>query len=204
MSNAVLPTLTGLGWDFIEIPEFSTVIQKSITLRETRISYTPYPIYNFEIVFDVLRTTPTYLEYQALKNFFLNRGGNYDSFLIDNPDDDSVTAQIIGTTDGGVTTAFQLIRVFSGGFSQPTYDIKGSPAAILMVGTKIQGSAAYTINGSGLVTFQGSAVSMSGSSVKATFGYYWRVRWQDPKMNFIKFMQSRYMTDRIMLIGVPP
>lgn len=203
MSNAVFPTLAGLGWDFVEIPEFSTTIQKSITLDETRVSFTPYPIYNYEIVFDILRTQATFQEYQTLKNFFLNRGGNFDSFLIDNPDDDAATLQVIGTTDGGVTTAFQLIRVFSGGFAQPTYNIKGSPAPILYVGTKVQGSSAYSINGSGLVTFQGSAVSMAGSAVKATFGYYWRVRFEDPKMSFVKFMQYRYRTDTLKLIGLP-
>lgn len=202
MSNAVFPTnLTGLGWDFVKIPRWSTIVQWSVTRRRTAVGLMQYPVYDYSVVFDVLRTTAAYLEYQTMLGFFNARQGAYDTFLIDDPDDDLVTAQAIGTGDGSTLT-FQMVRTL-GSFVQPVYDVKNSPTPLIYLNGVLQ-SSFYSITSAGVLTFTGGHAPGNGVAITATFGYYWRVTFKDDQMNFAKFMQYRYRLDQVDLLGVAP
>lgn len=117
MSTAVLPTLAGLGFDVVRTPQWDTVIQQSLSGKETRIAKQSYPRWKWELRYNVLRSTGPYTELQQLAGFFNQRQGKFDTFLYQDADDNSVLGQTIGTGDG-VTKQFQLIRAF-GGFIEP-------------------------------------------------------------------------------------
>lgn len=119
MSVSVFPTLAGLIYPVNMKPNWSTVKQKNVSGKMTRIGYFSYPFYTFQIGYSVLRSAVTYAEQQTLQGFFNSRNGSFDSFLFNNVDDNSVTGQALGTGDA-VTTAFQLVRAY-GGFVEPIY-----------------------------------------------------------------------------------
>lgn len=118
MSNAVFPILRGVKkGSRYKTPIFKTKVQTTVSDRELRTSYSSYPRWQFSLAFEYLRASQQYQEWQALLGFFLQRSGDFDSWLYDDPDDDQVVAQEIGVGDGS-TTQFQLVRNM-GGFVEP-------------------------------------------------------------------------------------
>jgi uncharacterized protein (TIGR02217 family) len=186
MSNVVFPTtLKGLKWDQAKTPIFSTRIQKSTSGRSLRAALYQYPIYQYDLSYEVLRDTVALNELQTLMGFYLSRQGAFDSFLYIDPSDNKVAGQAIGTGDT-VTAAFQLVRTY-GGFAEPCLDIQapGSPLPVLnvYVNAVLQDPSYYSIKASdgstsyfngGLLTF-GIGHIPGAAPITADFSYYKRV-----------------------------
>src|SRR5579863_6263095 len=130
MSTAVLSLPPGLGWGVKRSPLWKTRKQEAISGKRTTLADWSFPRWQWEVTVDFLRQagsnqqTPsfagsTYSEFAALAGFFNQRSGGFDSFLFQDPDDNTVTHQSIGVGDGS-TTVFPLIRAF-GGFIEPIY-----------------------------------------------------------------------------------
>jgi uncharacterized protein (TIGR02217 family) len=121
MSTSVFPTLAGLGWDVERDEVWNNEIQTAYSGKETRTKYWPYPKRSYELVFNFLRNGTiglnAYTEFSQLYAFFNLLGGNYDTFLFTDVDDNSVSGQLLGVGDG-TTLTFQLVRSF-GGFTEP-------------------------------------------------------------------------------------
>jgi uncharacterized protein (TIGR02217 family) len=187
VSNAVLPVLPGLAWDNTTAPHFATKIQTSVGMSEVRAAFSPYPVRHYMLVHNFLRQyTPAggspFTEMNTLYGFYCSRQGSFDSFLYDDPADDTVTLQQFGTGDGA-TVAFQLNRT-RGGFNEPVYNTHSTPL-IYINGVLKSTPADYTINSSGLVTF--TAAPGNGLPVQWTGTYYWRCRFDDDAIDFTEF-----------------
>lgn len=122
MSNEVYPTLPGLDFDVHRAPVWSTSIRKTPSGREYRSGQQIYPLYKRQLTYEFLRSAQAYQELQSLEGFFNRHKGSLDSWLLDDPDDNSVTAHQIGTGNGAITT-FQALRN-RGGYTEPIYWIK--------------------------------------------------------------------------------
>jgi len=120
---------------------------------------------------------------QQLAGFFLQRSGSFDTWLYTDPDDNTVALQGFGVGDG-TTTQFQLVRSF-GGFTEPIYDINGTPS-IYKAGV-LQGSD-YSINATGLVTF--TVAPTGGQALTWTGSYYFRCRFLKDQLEFNQFMKQ--------------
>jgi hypothetical protein len=129
MSNAIFPVLPGLQWERKRTPKFSTIVQTSVSGKESRVALWSYPRYTYSVSYDILRSSLSFLELQTLMGFFNQRQGMFDSFLFDDPEDDTATAQLFGTGDG-TTTAFQLSRTY-GGWNDPITNLNGAPQIFL-------------------------------------------------------------------------
>jgi uncharacterized protein (TIGR02217 family) len=135
MSQAVFPVLRGLGWSPHKIPLFSTRVSTRQSGRKVKAPNWVYPIYQFELTFNYLRTDQAYTDLQQLMGFFLQRQGQFDSFLFMDPTDNLVGSQVIGVGDGS-TVLFPLIRNMGGWVEPigqvanvPTVSVGGAPAA---------------------------------------------------------------------------
>src|SRR5690349_4226888 len=110
MSNAVFPTLQGEAWPRMKTPKYSTSRQVSDSMRTWRVSRALYPVYVYRLVFSFLDAT----DFETLCAFFKARKGSFDSFLLDDRDDNTVTTpQTLGFGDG-TNKKFQLLRTQSG------------------------------------------------------------------------------------------
>ena len=107
----VFPSLPGLAWSVTKTPTFQTRIQRAVSGRELRALDYPYPLWQFTLVFDLLRDNPAagYDELQTLMCFFMLCQGAFRTFLFRDPSDDQVTGQQIGVGNAS-TTVFQLQR----------------------------------------------------------------------------------------------
>lgn|SRR5574340_65617 len=139
MSNLVYPVLQGLGWDIKKTPEFHTILQRSASLKELRVSLTAYPTWHFEINYDYLSSS----DLHTLANFFMLHAGSWDSWLFDDVTDDTTNGDMLFATGDGTTTAFQITRTLvSGGFAEQIQNLKDASAVVLKM-TVVQ--EAYTV-----------------------------------------------------------
>jgi uncharacterized protein (TIGR02217 family) len=202
--TAIFPSLPGLGWSVTKAPRFATRIQRAVSGREVRLLDQPMPIWSWTLTYTLLRDRwdvrggagpgAGHDELRTLMGFFLQRQGAFQPFLFDDPTDDQVTGQLIGTGDGG-TSVFQLVRTMNG-FSEPI----AAPNAVSAVYFNgiVQSPANYTIDAAtGLVSF--TAPPPAAQAVTADFTYWFRVRFADDSTEFENFLYQLWSLKQIKL-----
>ncbi len=205
MSNSVFPALAGLGWSMTRREMWKTRTQEAISGKETRIADWSYPRHQWSLGFDFLRqgalSGTSYAEFASLAGFFNLRQGSFDSFLYADADDNTVSAQGLGTGDG-TTTSFQLVRSF-GGFVEPIF-APHTVSTVYLNGVA-QSGGSYSVNawGSatpGTIVFTGAPGN--GVAVTADFSFYFPCRFAADQLDFEKFMASLYQLKKIEFLSL--
>jgi uncharacterized protein (TIGR02217 family) len=205
----IFPTLPGLAWSVTKAPRFATRIQRAVNGRELRILDQPYPIWTWTLNYSLLRDKwdtrgagglgAGYDELRILAGFFLQQQGAFQPFLFDDPTDDTVTAQPIGTGNSS-TRVFQLVRSM-GGCAEPM--IGPNTVSGIFFNGVMQSPAGYAVDGdTGLVTF--TAPPPTGQSITADFTYRFRVRFADDTAEFENFMYQLWQLKQIKLQSALP
>lgn len=212
MTLSVFPSFRYKGWPFKRRSTFDTLVQQTSSRKTVRLSYDPYPLYEWELVFgdgtddtgfipddpDDLFGTNLDTDLVTIQGFYEQMLGRFNVFLFDDPNDDNVEAQQIGTGDG-TTTAFQLVRSRGGStipiqcpFTLPAPNIYDN-GVLKSVGTD------YGIsNPGGLVTFV--TAPAAGHVITADFSYYFPVRFDDDVHEHEQFMVQLWKLKSIKLI----
>jgi uncharacterized protein (TIGR02217 family) len=207
--TAIFPALPGLGWSVSKAPRFATRTQKAISGREFRVIDQVNPIWTWTLTYEILRDEhdtrgPSGLgagfdELRTLAGFFLQQQGAFAPFLFDDPTDDSVLAQSIGTGDSS-TLVFQLVRNF-GGFSEPV--VAPNVVSAIYFNGVLQSSSGYAVDPTtGFVTF--TTAPPSSQAITADFTYYFRVRFADDTAEFENFMYQLWSLKQVKLQSVLP
>jgi hypothetical protein len=124
MSNLLYPVLPGLTWSKFRTPMWNTTLKSSDSGRDfSRTTWTS-PRWVYRLQYSVLRAGAQQ-ELQTLAAFFNRHAGDHDTWLFDDPDDNTVTFDQFGLGDS-VTTTFQLVRSM-GGYLEPVYELNGVP-----------------------------------------------------------------------------
>lgn len=200
MSNAVFPALAGLGWTVKRSPLWKTRVQESISGKEVRIADWSFPRWQWQLSYDFLRGDPINAEFQALAGFFNQRLGMFDSFLYQDADDNSVTAQQVGVGDG-TTTSFQMVRSL-GSFVEPILAPIPPSAAIFVNGVLSSTANVFPWGSSqpGVLTF--ASAPAAGAAITATFSYYFPCRFLEDSMDFEKFMNQLWQGKKVGFISL--
>jgi uncharacterized protein (TIGR02217 family) len=205
--TAIFPVLPGLGWSVTKMPRFAGRIQNAVSGRELRVLDQIDPIWTWTLTYSLLRdkwdvraaTGPGtgYDELRTLVGFFLQQQGTFLPFLFEDPTDNKVADQVLGTGDGS-TRAFQLVRRM-GKFDEPI-TAPNTLDTIRCNGVR-QDPAVYTIdNQSGLVTF--AMPPPAGQVITADFTYHFRVRFAEDSAEFENFMYQLWQLKQIKLQSV--
>ena len=118
--TAIFPALPGLGWSVTKAPRFQSRIQRAVTRRELRVLDQPYPIWTWTLTYSMLRDRhdtrapglgACYDELRTLAGFFLQQQGAFAPFLFDDPTDDNVAGQIIGSGEAMRVLPFDDVAV---------------------------------------------------------------------------------------------
>src|ERR1041384_7301947 len=182
--TAIFPSFAGLAWSVTKAPRFATRIQRAVSGRELRALDQPWPIWTWTLSYSLLRdkwdaraaSGPGlgYDELRTLAGFFLQQQGGFLPFLFDDPTDNSVTGQPLGSGDASATR-FQLVRTMQG-FAEPI-TAPSSVTAIYFNGV-LQSTFGYTVDpDTGIVAF--ATPPPSGQLVTADFTYRFRVRFAE-------------------------
>ena len=208
MTTQVFPTLSGLTYPFDRTPIFDTIIQANVSGKEVRLANQIYPRYQWDLIYSMLRQGVSagvaYTELQQLMGFYNQMQGSFNSFLFQDPDDNAVTGQAIGTGDGATTT-FQLVRAM-GGYVEPVQapNLAGT-IHIYVNGALKTVTTDYTISGwgsanPGVVTF--TTAPGNTLPITADFGFYFPVRFVNDQIPFSKWIGNMYEAKKISLMSV--
>jgi uncharacterized protein (TIGR02217 family) len=203
----VFPSLPGLAWSVTKAPTFQTRIQRAVSGRELRALDYPYPLWQFTLVFDLLRDNPAagYDELRALMGFFMLCQGAYGTFLFEDPSDHRVSGQQIGLGNAS-TAVFQLQRAMGatlpgGGFLEPI--LAPNIVSAVYIDGIMQAPETYSVDpNTGLVTF--STAPGSGLIITANYSYYFRCRFTDDSYAFENFMFQLWQLKKLTFISVRP
>ena len=207
--TAIFPALPGLAWSVTKAPRFATRIQRAVNGRELRILDQPYPIWTWTLSYSLLRDKwdargpgglgAGYDELRTIAGFFLQQQGAFQPFLFDDPTDDTITGQTIGTGNSS-TSVFQLVRSMGGGAEPVT--APDTVGAIYCNGV-LQAPAGYTVDpDTGRVTF--TTPPPAGQSITVDFTYRFRVRFADDTAQFENFMYQLCQLKQIKLQSALP
>lgn len=182
MSALVFPTLPGLKWSSFRTPMWSNTVKTADSGREFARAHWSSPRWAYKLQFEFLRADAN-AELQALVGLFNAVRGNFDTFLFDDPDDDTATLAQFGTGDGS-TTQFQLLRPL-GGFLEPVYEPHGT-VSIYKAG--VLQSSGVSVGANGLVTF--TTAPTAGQVLAWSGSFYWRCRFKQSQIEFEQFMKQ--------------
>jgi uncharacterized protein (TIGR02217 family) len=204
--------LPGLGWSVTKAPEFATRIQTSISGRELRSLDMPLAVWTWTLTYDFLRDGNNTAfggaqglgagkqELRELMGFFARQQGSFNTFLYNDPTDNTVTNQAIGAGDG-VNSTFQLSRIllsptFPGGLSSDPITQPNQITGVFVAGVV----APYTLNPYGQLRLV--SVPPPGALVTATFTYRWPVRFLADTYEFENFMLGLWTLKKIQFKSV--
>ncbi len=205
--TAIFPALPGLGWSVTKSARFATRIQRAVNGRELRALDQPYPVWTWTLTHALLRDPWDrrgsgglglgHDELRTLAGFFLQQQGALQPFLFDDPTDDMVTGQSLGTGDSS-RTVFQLVRAMAG-FAEPI-TAPNLLTAVYFDGI-LQPPLSYSVDGNtGLVIF--TTPPPAGQAITADFTYWFRVRFADDTAEFENFMYQLWQSKQIKLQSV--
>jgi uncharacterized protein (TIGR02217 family) len=196
MSQAIFPTLPSLAWSSFKRPTFSTRISKRTSGREVRSANYAYPLYEFELTYEVLRADTAYQELQQLMGFFLQRQGQFDSFLYQDPTDCLVASQVIGIGDG-TSTSFTLVRDL-GGWVEPIGQAANTPT-VTVAGVPVGG---WTLAGN-LLTFE-SAPAPGAEIQVVNLQFYFVCRFLDDVHEYENWSNNLWLLKSCKFTSVKP
>ena len=205
MSDLIFPTLPGLSWtERHRIPETKTILQTSVSGLDTAFQLWSFPRYTWKMSFDILRSSNAFYEWQSLLSFFLSVGGTAQTWLFYDWEDNSVTAQSIGTGDGS-TVSFQLYRSIGQSptvFSEPVLAINSISQITFNGVVQTPPSGGWSTSG-GVIIFP-SAPS-TGVVIAGSYSYYWRCRFTEDTVDaealMYQFWQMKEVKFRSIKLG---
>lgn len=126
----VFPAITSGGaniqaFPVTRAPEFNTQVSRHVSGREIRSPLSIYPIWKFEVSYEVLKTDSVNNWLQQIQSFFENMKGRDGLFAFSDPENATLTGQVLGTGDG-FRRSFTIVRTF-GGFTEPVRAVSGVP-----------------------------------------------------------------------------
>jgi len=218
----VLPYLPGQTISVVKAPKWSTQVVRTASGRERRTAYWPYPLWQFELQYEVVRQRPTQGELFVLWEFFNVLKGQYLPFLFVDPADYQVSTtalldsagspildsggalildgsggavgQTIGVGDGA-TTSFALTRSINS-FAEPIFSAFNP--TILDNGAL---AAGHTVS-QGVVTF---ATPPAPGHTLQWFGYfYFGCRFLQDDLGFEQIVQQLWAGKSLKFTSLRP
>lgn len=185
MSLAIFPSLPGITFPVKRGVVWSSTKHESLSGKRVRVSYFSYPIYNYEVAFNFLRTAAAFLEWQTLAGFINSLNGGTGAFLYNDVNDNTATNQVFGTGDG-VTTTFQLVRTL-GAFVEPVFFPDQPITTVAINGTP---TGAYTVSSTGSIVFVSPPAASASLTWTGTFK--WICRFDDDLWGFENFASALF------------
>jgi len=201
VNTAIFPQLTR-GWSVIRKPTIAGRISTHQTGREIRQAQQQYPVREFTLTYEVLRSAPAYAELQTIEGFLLSQLGTYGQFLWqDNCTPDyQVTGGSVGTGDG-TTLAFTLTRNW-GGFAEPVGYVFPTGLTAVYFNGVVQSASLYSVVSPNQLVF--ATAPAAGTNITADFSFYFQVRFSTDNMELEEFMSMLFELKELKLMQVLP
>lgn len=189
----IFPTLIGLGYNVVRRPKGSTSVQPHVSGFSYRAGYWTYPMYEWDLIFNVLRdfarnAIPS--ELKRLQGFFLTVQGSYIPFYFQDPDDFQVFGQAIGIGNG-TTTQFIVVRTYGdssyGATITEPIGFIGTLTVYVDGVTKVIGTDYSVVGSPGAIAILFTSAPAAAAVITADISYYFFVRFLQDSLDFDKF-----------------
>jgi hypothetical protein len=207
-----LSSLPGLDINVTWRPKaINAPVQTHSSGREVRVSYSQYPLHEFEVSYNLLRDRLGETELKTFFGFFLALSGSLNGFLMRNPDDYMVKSQSFVTTDGVNQQFGPLVRTYgANGFTgtEPVGYVDTTATFNLYVDGNLVDphdpvwgySVLATQPVNQLVHFP--LVPPAGHVLTVDMTYFYYVRFADDTMDFEKFMNRLWRVQKVKLMSL--
>lgn len=207
------PVLKGLGFNWIKrIIGGNTGVAKAASGRESRINYWTYPSWEWDLTYpDYLPDAPangtTASDLKDLMGFCAANYGSFRAFPFLDPDDNSVSLQLINNGTG-VDSTFLLVKSYGLGAFIGTEPIgflnQSFPFNVYVNGVLKTLGVDYTVNVSLPYTQTITFASPPGAGLPITVDmhYYYMARIKDDSNEFEKFMDKFWSMKKITLMSL--
>lgn len=192
------PTSTlQLGYSVVRrVKAGSTSVQSHVSGREVRVGYWTLPLYEWDLTFEVLRDFPRGAvpsELRRLEGFFFATQGSLTGFTFDDPDDDVVTGQFVGVTDGNSATPYTIYRTYG----DPLFGVTVSePVGVVYAFSNVyldgipqqyqlDWTNDFSVPGNQKIFFLRAG---PGHTITVDMSYLFWVRFAEDKLDFEKFL----------------
>lgn len=181
----VLPYLIGQTWDVAKAPTFSTTVVRAASGRERRTSNWPYPLWTFDLNYEVIRHRSSQPELFLMWEFFNAARGKAGTWLFLDPSDNQVSPAYTFAQGDGATTAFTIARPMNS-VQEPVYAVYGE--AIYVGGTKQTRGVNYNLGTNGAIVF----TTPPGNTVPISWtGYfYFGCRFDQDDLSFSQIINT--------------
>ncbi len=191
----VLPLLPGQSVQVTKAATWSSKVKRAGSGRERRTALWPYPLWTFELSFEVVRHRPTNDELAALWEFFNTVQGQYGPWLFVDPSDNQVSGQAFATGDGA-TSAFQLTRAIRS-WSEPVYAVWQPVITIAGAPT-----TAFTLIPNGAVQF--TSPPAAGAALAWSGYFYFGCRFTQDDLSFEQIVSQLWSGKSLKFTSVRP
>ncbi len=193
----VFPMLPGQSITLGKAPRWSTKVKRAASGRERRTALWPYPLWQFELSYEVVRHRPSNDELAAMWMFFNTIQGQYQPWLFLDPSDyQQANAQLFGIGDGSTAT-FQIARAFTQAAAEPVYAPFGM--TVFINGTA---TTAYAAAANGKITF--SSPPAAGALLTWTGCYYFGCRFLADDLTFEQLVSQLWSGKSVKFTSLRP
>lgn len=211
----VYPKLIGLGYNVKWSPLFFNMpTQTTGTGADIDLGLSGTPLHDFELTYEFLRDQPVAMqqgasELKLMMGFFLRLAGTVGRFLFDNPDDNRVCAEAIGTTDGTSSVYGPITRTYGVGLNVGTEPVGvvnlSVPAVVYLNGVR-QDSSTYTLLTDSPCNQQVkfNATPSAGQAITMDLGYFYYAKFPDNTYTFEKFMDRLWLLNTVHIHSCRP
>lgn len=204
-SPVVFPTLIGLAYTAPKRPTFYNSTAKSGSGYTTNIGYSNTPTWEWDLTFERLEDYSSSSELKKLLGFYLAMRGSLTRFLWQDADDNQVTGQPVGTSDG-TTTIWTLQRTYGygqTGTENVGYINSGVTFNLYVAGTLQSPSTYDVLNTTPMqqqVRFH--TAPSTGQAITADFGYYFYVHFKEDTNEWDKFLYQLWELKKLTIESV--
>jgi hypothetical protein len=184
-------------------PTFASLVQTSVSGVEVKSARQAYPLYEFEVPFEVLRDqlqNPTpdpyftgFTELEQISGLFLACRGQYGRFYYSCPEDNSRVGQLIALGDNSTVT-FRIVRTWGAGtlsFTDPVGALDtGSPFTIYLSGTPDTGN--WTVSADKTLITRNSAPGLF-QPITMDFHFFYLCRFIEDLEDFEQFYRRLWL-----------
>lgn len=210
MSNNVYPNqIFGIMPTVLKTAEFAAIVHAAASGADTRILQMQNPLWHFQLSYEQLfndtrNSAYSASELQTLMGFFLGQKAQFDDFLFDDPEDDSVVNQAMQLVNDGAGNYYTpLQRNMAGLFFEDVTDLNPLNGSGLTVQANGVAQTIGTCGGSVNCELHGPGLTIPGYSfggmylkwcaaptppITASFNFYFRLRFDGPTLDFERFL----------------
>lgn len=187
------PALVGLIFPAKRSPMWNTDVARTVTGRRSALANFSYPIWKYELAYEVLRSDITNKEFQTLAAFYNRVNGPAGLWQFTDPNDFAAAAQGFGVGDGS-STMFQLVRAMTGQGANAFVEPVWAPQTATIFVDDVENND-VTISDLGLVTFNDPPAADAVLTWTGTFN--WLCRFDDDELGFDEFASKFFEAKKV-------